>query len=77
MALVRNVVSSLLMIVALLALWTPAVEAGTTCKIVPSWCPPPPGGGGGGNGVPEPATVLVLAAGACAAGLAARRRNKK
>jgi len=52
------------------------VQAGQTCKIVPSLCPPPPGGGGTAD-VPEPATFAVLALGACAAGLAARRRNKK
>lgn len=73
----RNLISALLLIVALFGLGTPPAEAGATCKVVPSWCPPPPGGGGGGSSVPEPATLFVLAAGACAAGLAARRRNKK
>jgi hypothetical protein len=63
--------------VALVAGATSSVQAGTTCKVVPSWCPPPPGGGGGGTSVPEPASLAVLAVGACAAALAARRRNKK
>ena len=73
----RNVVASLLITAALFVLGTPAANAGATCKVVPSWCPPAPGGGGGGTGVPEPATIIVLAAGAGAAALAARRRNKK
>ena len=77
MAPVRNIVVSVFIIVGMFAVGTPTADAGTTCKIVPSWCPPSPGGEGGGSSVPEPASLLVLAAGACAAGLAARRRNKK
>lgn len=74
----RNIGFVLVMMVGLLTLGMPPVEAGVTCKLVPSWCPPPAGGGGDGDtNLPEPATLAVLAVGACAAGLAARRRNKK
>lgn len=49
-------------------------QAGATCKIVPSWCPPDRHGGGKGK-VPEPATITLLVLGAAAAGFAARRRR--
>jgi hypothetical protein len=75
--LVRKTTSTLVILVGLLGLGVPPAEAGVTCKVAPSWCPPPPGGQNGDTSVPEPATLAVLAAGACVAGLAARRRNKK
>jgi len=71
---VRNIIFALVVGLGIVGIAIPA-HAGTTCKIVPSWCPPPPPGGKGT--VPEPATLALLAAGACAAGIAARRRNKK
>jgi len=64
------------MVAGALVVGATSADAGTTCKVVPSWCPPPPGGGGG-TSVPEPASLAVLAMGACAAAIAARRRNKK
>jgi hypothetical protein len=67
---------TLLALAALVTFGLPA-HANSTCKVVPSWCPPPTGGGGGGTSVPEPATLAVLAAGVCAAGLAHRRRRNK
>ena len=73
----RNIILGLAAAACVLMVGVAPVQAGTTCKVVPSWCPPPPGGGGGGSSVPEPASLAVLAVGACAAALAARRRNKK
>lgn len=70
---VRNVILAVVMTVGVLALGATPAYAGSSCKLVPSFCPPAPGGGGA---VPEPGTLGVLAAGALAA-VAARRRNKK
>jgi hypothetical protein len=73
----RQTILTLVALAAVLTLAAPPVMAGTTCHLVPSWCPPaPPGGGGGKSPVPEPATLAVLGAGAAAAALAARRRKK-
>jgi hypothetical protein len=71
----KNLTFALVAAAAFMAFGASPVQAGATCKLVPSLCPPPPGGGGASD-VPEPATFAVLALGACAAGLAARRRKK-
>ena len=50
-------------------------QAGTTCKLVPTWCPAgeePPAAAS----VPEPTTVVLLTTGLAAAGVAAWRRRK-
>jgi len=72
----KKIAFAMMATAALVSFAAAPVQAGETCKIVKSLCPPPPGGGGTAD-VPEPATFAVLALGACAAGLAARRRNKK
>ena len=73
----RNMIWSLVAVASVLVLGAPEANAGATCTIIPSMCPPPsPGSGGKGSSVPEPATLAVLAAGAAAAGIANRRRKK-
>jgi len=72
----KGLIWSLVAGLGLMAMQSPAANAGVTCKVMPSWCPPPPDGGGSST-VPEPATLTVLALGACAAGLAAARRRRK
>jgi PEP-CTERM motif len=73
---IKNIAWTLAASALLLPLATGPVDAGVTCKIVPTWCPPDHDHDRG-TSVPEPATIAVLALGACAAGLAARARKKK
>jgi hypothetical protein len=72
----KNMLWVLLAVVVVVSLEVTPAHAGTTCKVVPSLCPPAPGGGSP-TSVPEPASLLVLGIGAGAAALAARRRGKK
>jgi hypothetical protein len=73
---VRRTAWALVIAGSFLAVAAMPAQAGGTCKIVPSMCPPAAPGSGGGK-VPEPASMTILGVGALAAGLAARRRRNK
>jgi PEP-CTERM motif len=73
----RTMRSALFAVGCVVALSSGPVLAGSTCKLVPSWCPPAPSGGSGPSTVPEPESLTILAVGAFAVGIAARRRRKK
>lgn len=67
-----------LLAAGIMAIGTPAAQAGVTCSWVPSMCPAPPGDDGGKHHhhpVPEPGTLGLLALGA-AASIAMLRRKK-
>lgn|GEM_PF-4364590 len=65
----------------MLTLAAPAVQAGVTCKMIPSMCPAlggrDHGHGDQGHSTPEPGTLGLLALGAAAAGYAKLRRKKQ
>jgi PEP-CTERM motif len=80
---VRQIFVALALFAALGVLGTSSAQAGVTCKVIATLCPPEPAHDGdrdrdhGPKPVPEPGTLALLAAGAGAVGAALRRRRNK